>query len=691
MSKEILEKKLEILEHFAASAGVYYNFNLTRDLIPGVVYQIFDNQKYNANESMGLPENMRFSDYITYWGNQLSGQEKKDYFVFFDRERLLACFAGGERRFCYTYWTTTVTLKKMLAEQHIILFEDEETGDVLGITYIVNLTEKFKEEEYKKKLESSHEELKHALEEANLNNEIISSISKIYWLIYRMDLLKDTYEEISAGREVHKLTGKSGSITKEFINVRKRIVAPEYQKIMEDFLDISTLPERLKNVETIAMEYRATNDSWHRGRFIVKKRDVAGNVLSVLYLVHVINEEKQQEMEYEKKLAKIAEEAQRANMAKTDFLRRMSHDIRTPINGIRGILTIAEHQPENLEKQKECRAKIREASGYLLDLVNHVLDMNKLESGNITLAHEPFDLMELFRESNTIIEMQGEMNDIPFIVNNYGIEHTHLLGSPVHIKQILQNIVGNAMKYNRPGGSVTVTCTEISSADGKATYQLTCSDTGYGMSKEFQKHAFEPFAQEFGDARTTYMGTGLGLSIAKQLIEMMGGTIILESEQNVGTTFTIILTFDIDQEERKKKEEEISDISLEGICVLLVEDNDLNMEIAQFMLENQGMEVITAWNGLEAVDTFNRSELYQIGVILMDVMMPVMDGLQAARIIRTLEREDAKTVPILALTANAFEEDVKQSKEAGMNEHLSKPLKEKEMLSAIMNCVKPRE
>lgn len=684
----ILEKKLEILEDFAASAGVYYNFNLTRDIIPGIVHQVFDNHSYNANELMGLPENARFSDYIAYWGKQLPEKEKEKYFAFFDRKNLLKRFAKGESRLCYTYWTTTVTSKKMLAEQHIVLFEDEENGDILGITYIINLTEKFKEAEYKKKLEKSHGELKKTLEVANLNNEIISSISKIYWLIYRMDLLTDMYEEISAGREVHKLTGKSGSITKEFMNVRKRIVAPEYQAVMTAFLDISTLSERLKNTETIAMEYRATNHSWHRGRFIVKKRDASGNVLSVLYLVHVIDEEKRQEMEYEKRLAKTAAEAQRANMAKTDFLRRMSHDIRTPINGIRGILTIAEHQADNPEKQKECRAKIMEASGYLLDLVNHVLDMNKLESGNITLEHVPFDLIELFRESNTIIEMQSEMNAIPFIVNNYGIQHRYLLGSPVHIKQILQNIVGNAMKYNRPGGRVSVSCTEIGSENGRAVFKMICEDTGYGMSREFQKHAFEPFAQELSDARTTYMGTGLGLSIAKQLIEMMGGSITLESEQNVGTTFTMILTFDIDDEVRKKKVEEISDISLDGIRILLVEDNDLNMEIAQFMLENHGMEVTTAQNGKEAVEIFEKSEKEHFDLILMDVMMPVMDGLEAARMIRALNRADAAEIPILALTANAFAEDIRQSKEAGMNEHLSKPLKEKEMLEAIMKYVK---
>lgn len=532
------------------------------------------------------------------------------------------------------------------------------------------------------------EVMENALADANLNNEIISSISKIYWLIYRMDLETDTYEEISAGREMHRLTGNRGKITKEFKNVRECVVSPEYQEKMREFLDIFTLPERLKDTETIATEYHAANGSWHLGRFIVKKRDERGKVTHVLYLAREINTEKQQEMEYEKRLAMIAAEAQRANMAKTDFLRRMSHDIRTPINGIRGILSIANHYPDDLQKQQECRDKAMEASSFLLSLVNNVLDMNKLESGRIVLEHKPFDLFELFQESNIIMEMQSQMKDISFTVDNYGISHRHLLGSPLHLKQILQNIVGNAMKYNRPGGGVTVTCTEISYENGKATYQFGCMDTGYGMSEEFQKHAFEPFAQETSDARTKYMGTGLGLSIVKQLIDLMGGSIFLESKQDVGTKFTFFLTFDIDleHESREQTKADTADICLFGVKILLVEDNELNMEIAKFLLEQAGLIVETAWNGQEAVDIFLRSEEYEFDLILMDIMMPVMDGLEAARIIRRSERKDA-VIPIFAMTANAFLEDIQQSKEAGMNEHFSKPLQEKEMLGAIMRYV----
>ncbi len=570
--------------------------------------------------------------------------------------------------------------QKHFEVQFVRLKETDGFKVVMGYRYVDDLIAK---------QDQQREALENALAEANLNNEIISSISKIYWLIYRMDLAADTYEEISAGREVHKLTGNHGKITKEFQNVQERVVALEYREKMREFLDIFTLSERLKDTETIATEYHAVNGSWHLARFIVKKRDESGRVTNVLYLTREINTEKQQEMEYEKRLAKIAAEAQRANMAKTDFLRRMSHDIRTPINGIRGILSIAEHYPNDLKKQQECRDKAMEASSFLLNLVNNVLDMNKLESGRILLEYKPFDLFELFQESNVIMEMQSQIKDIPFTVNNYGIKHRHLLGSPVHLKQVLQNVVGNAMKYNRPGGTVTVTCTEISCENGKATYQFECIDTGYGMSEEFQKHAFEPFAQESSDARTKYMGTGLGLSIVKQLIDLMGGSIFLESKQNVGTKFTFFLSFDIDPDHEIREQEKANnaDICLSGVKILLVEDNELNMEIAKFILEQAGLTVETAWNGQEAVETFAKSDEDEFDIILMDVMMPVMGGLDATRVIRKMERSDAAKIPIFAMTANAFLEDIQQSKEAGMNEHFSKPLQEKEMLGTIMRYV----
>ncbi len=541
-----------------------------------------------------------------------------------------------------------------------------------------------------KEQERQKEELKKALDEANLNNEIINSISKIYWLIYRMDLLTDTYEEVSAGQEMHHLTGKTGKISDAFKEARETIVAAEHQELMKEFLDISTLPHRMEGTESIGIEYHAANGSWHLARFIVKKRDAAGRITNVLYVEREINKQKQKELEYQQRLVEVAEEAKRANLAKTDFLRRMSHDIRTPINGIRGIVSIANHFPEDLDRQRECREKVMEASGFLLELVNSVLDMNRLESGAVVLEKKSFDLNDIMDETCSIIEMQAQEYSIPIYKKGWNIKHPYLLGSPLHIKQVLQNIAGNAVKYNREGGHITITCDEISCDGTKAVFKLTCEDTGRGMSEEFKEHAFEPFSQEEFGARTAYMGTGLGLPITKQLVELMDGSIEFESKVDVGTKFTIILPFEIDNNysEHRKLNDDNQNINLENVKVLLAEDNDLNMEIAEFILKKAGMEVTAARNGMEAVELFNASDEGYFDVILLDVMMPIMNGLDAAKTIRGMERSDAADVPILAMTANAFQEDVAASLEAGMNEHLSKPLDEKVLLRTINRFVR---
>ena len=527
--------------------------------------------------------------------------------------------------------------------------------------------------------------LEKTLEIANLNNEIINSISKIYWMIYRIDLSADWYEEISAGQDVHRLTGKSGIASEVLTELRETIVVEEHQQLMTEFLDLTTLAQRMKDTESIGLEYHAADGSWHLARFIEKKRDDTGKLTNVLYVVREINRQKQRELEYRQKLLETSEEAKKANMAKTDFLRRMSHDIRTPINGIRGIVSIADHYPEDINKQKECRQKVMEASGFLLELVNSVLDMNKLESGKIELEKKPFDLRSVLREICDLVEMQGQEHNIPVYVDSLHIEHPYLLGSPLHLKQVLLNIAGNAVKYNRKGGHVTMTCDELTADNTQAVFRLTCSDTGRGMSEEFKTKAFEPFAQEEFGARTQYMGTGLGLPIAKQLVEMMGGTIDFESELGAGTTFTLEISFELDTDFSKKTPDghPIPLSSLNGTRVLLVEDNELNMEIARFILQKHNMNVTMAQNGRKAVEIFEQTAQDSFDIILMDIMMPVMNGLEAARAIRSLNRQDAADIPIFAMTANAFPEDIRLSIDAGMNEHISKPLDEGELIYMI--------
>ncbi len=382
-------------------------------------------------------------------------------------------------------------------------------------------------------------------------------------------------------------------------------------------------------------------------------------------------------------------QAERANKAKTSFLRRMSHDVRTPINGIRGEVLIAQSDPDNAEMQKRCREKIMEASDYLLTLVNNILDMSKLESGVTELAHDPFDLGEVLRAVNSLTETQATERGLAFGLagDPSGVTHWHLIGSSKHLQQVLNNLATNAVKYNRPGGSITVSCRELSYDEKTAWFEFTCADTGIGMSREFQDRMYDAFSQEERDENVTAAGSGLGLAIVHELVEQMGGTITCESTEGKGTAFHVRLPFELDLEDRMAKERAAADVDVTGKRALLAEDNELNREIASFILEGEGLVVEYASNGREAVDAFEASPVGYFDIVFMDVMMPVMDGLEAARAIRASGRADSAAVPIVAMTANAFLDDIKRSLDAGMNEHLVKPIEPEKIHDAIQRLL----
>ena len=400
--------------------------------------------------------------------------------------------------------------------------------------------------------------------------------------------------------------------------------------------------------------------------------------------------EREKDEKYKEELLIAAKKAEAANRAKTEFLQRMSHDIRTPINGIRGMVNMADHYADDIEKQKEYRTKVKEASNLLLELVNDVLDMSKLESGEIVLEEIPFNLRSIFREVFVVIEQVAAEQNIRIMWEKKEIIHRNLIGSPGYVKRVMMNILSNAVKYNRENGQIYISCIEIPSEQPEmTTMEFVCRDTGIGMAEEFQKHIFEPFAQEHAGSRTKFAGTGLGMPISKKLIEKMGGTITFESAEGIGTTFVIRVPFKIDLDADKHEEQtDASEKSIKGLNILLAEDNELNMEIAEFMLQNEGTHVSKAWNGQEAIEVFKKSEPGEFDVILMDIMMPVMNGYEAAKMIRSLDREDAKTIPIIAMTANAFTEDRIRAKEAGMDEHVAKPVDVELLIKVIRKLVK---
>ena len=400
-------------------------------------------------------------------------------------------------------------------------------------------------------------------------------------------------------------------------------------------------------------------------------------------------QEQEKDEKYKEELLIAAKKAEAANEAKTEFLQRMSHDIRTPINGICGMVNMADHYADDMEKQTEYRTKVKEASNLLLELVNDVLDMSKLESGEIVLEEVPFNLSKIFREVFVVIEQIAAEQNIRIVWEKKEITHRDLIGSPGYVKRVMMNILSNALKYNRENGYIYISCIEIPSKQPEmTTMEFICRDTGIGMTEEFQKHIFEPFAQEHAGSRTKFAGTGLGMPISKKLIEKMGGTITFESKEGVGTTFVIRVPFKIDTDKVCRTEtEEKQKASIRGLHILLVEDNELNMEIAEFMFQNEGAYVTKAWNGQEAVEIFEKSRPDEFDVILMDIMMPVMNGYEATKMIRSLDREDAKKISIIAMTANAFTEDRIRAKEAGMDEHLSKPIVIDEAIKTILRCL----
>lgn len=389
-------------------------------------------------------------------------------------------------------------------------------------------------------------------------------------------------------------------------------------------------------------------------------------------------------------LKEAVNQADRANAAKTSFLSKMSHDIRTPLNGIIGLLEIGEAHPENTELLQENQKKMKISANHLLSLINDILQMSKLESGEVVLSEEPMNLKTLSDEVLTIVEQRAAEAGVTLEYGKEGerVVFQNVYGSPLHVRQIFLNIYGNCIKYNKIGGKVQTDCRCLGVEQDTVTYQWTIQDTGVGMSQEFIRHIFDPFAQERSDARSVYNGTGLGMAIVKNLIDKMNGTIEVKSKEGVGSTFVIALPFKLAPEQtiepsQQKNAETVENVSIEGCRLLLVEDNELNAEIAKMLLKDQGAQVIIVTDGQQAVERFASEPPGTFDVILMDMMMPVMDGLTATRTIRAMHREDAKTIPIIAMTANAYDEDMKQCLDAGMNAHLSKPLQMKLVVAMI--------
>lgn len=660
-----LEEEKQILESLSSDFTAIYYLEVNSGKFESVHIQDETNASELIRSYSGYKD---FYEYAyQYAMRYIPKEEQPEFLWWFSRDNLKSLLKTQ----------VSLTQNHQYFETKVVkVSEDEESCHaLLGFRYIDDIIKKEK---------ATQKRLQNALEEIKRSNETISTIAKSYSSIYKVDFETDTYERISGS----DIIPKTGCASEKMFDVCEQDVAPEYRNIIHQFANIETLTSRLETEEDVLAEYRMADGNWHKLRIIVSKRDVNGKAIQAIATIRTISETKRKELN----LFFEAEQAKREAKIKTRFLQSMSHDMRTPLNGIAGMLHIAEENPKDLELQKTTRNKIHQSLNYLISLVNDVLDMNDLESDNFTEEEVDFDITKLLGNMNIDAQQLAQEKNIQYVLDWYEgqLSHSNFRGYPIYLSRILMIVVQNAVKFTPENGEIHVWMNEKCLDDSTSLLEFRCKDNGIGMSKDFIQHAFDLFAQEDSSSRSTYQGTGLGLSIAKKLVEYMHGSIQLESEKGIGTMVSIQIPFKLGKPiENKTKFTEL--VSLEGLCVLVAEDNDLNMEIVEYMLERNGIQVVCAKDGQEVIDLFEKSEVNEFDFILMDIMMPKLNGLDATRKIRALKRLDAKTIPIIAMSANAFVEDIMNSKLAGMNMHLAKPLDETKLINALKQCKKDED
>ena len=541
------------------------------------------------------------------------------------------------------------------------------------------------------KEERNHQrELEDSLAEVKMNNEIISAISKIYYMIYRIDLQDFYYEEITGGSENHRFTGMKGTAAAHITSDSSEKVASKYRAMVKQFYDLSTLKKRLEKEESIAVDYLATDNNWHLARFIVQSRAEDGTARQVLLVIRVISEEKRRE----KYLIDAVEEANRANEAKSEFLSRMSHDIRTPMNAIMGFTRVARNHLHEPDKILDCLDKINLSGSNLQQLINDVLDISRIESGEFRIDSEPVKLSELCKLYEQNIRGTAEDKNQKFICNRHDIIYDTVLSDRLRIGQIYMNLLSNAVKYTPEGGTVELEVYEEPFPDkDKIRLVSIVRDNGIGMSEKFMKEMYSQFSRAIDTRVNKVQGSGLGLAIVKKIVDQMNGTIEATSRLHEGTTFRVTLDVPfIGEQEVSETTAEIPFFKLRPSRIiktlLIAEDNDLNYEILEEQLEMYGIHCVRAVNGKECVQLFEIDPSGTYDAILMDMQMPVMNGLDATRAIRRLPSPESKQIPIIALTANAYLEDVQKCKEAGMNDHMSKPVQIEQIIRTVERWMK---
>lgn len=821
LAQEIATYKIRIAimeDALSASAGAYYNINLTQNCIPGIMYQVIDGKKYSINEAIGLPSDCAYWDVIEYWGNQLSEDQKASYFDFFSIENLAACFKRGQEHVVHTYRTKDSLGEPMIAEQHVVMYEDVHTGDLMAITYVVDRTQV------------------HNLEAENANQGKllrqdfmqIEGLASQYFALYYLDFdnnecTKYDFDANGAG-EFRKRAGLE--VVSFLASFREKVIAHTQASYLDEVLSFTykeNLCAALLNKKRHTLRFQFEND---KGEYqwielvLVKLGKAEDEPVDILVAFLDIDAEEREKETQQKALIDALAAAEHANRAKTAFLNNMSHDIRTPMNAIIGYTALAASRLDNPEVVRDYLNKISVSSNHLLSLINDVLDMSRIESGRVKIEEKDVHLPDIFHDLRTIIQSNIAAKQQSLFIDTQDVVHEDIVTDKLRLNQVLLNIVSNAIKFTPVGGMISIRVTERPcSLDGYVTFEFSVKDNGIGMSPEFKEHIFESFTREQTSTVSGIQGTGLGMAITSNIVEMMGGTITVESEEGKGSEFTVVLdcrvsnmtvkyepipelqgaralvadddtdtcmsvskmlkqigmradwtvsgkeavirareafdegdafkafiidwlmpdmngvetvrrirkvigdttpiiiltAYDWSDIENEAREagvtafvmkplfmSELRDVlsqpmrvqspavkavptkeDFAGKRVLLVEDNMLNQEIAKTILEEAGLEVDTADDGIFAVEKMADSPADRYDLILMDIQMPQMNGFVATREIRTLADNRKANIPIVAMTANAFEEDKKAAFEAGMNGFLAKPIDIQEVLRTL--------
>lgn len=662
---------LEILcQDFTSVYCLNLNTGKFRPIKLSVVANFYQMKRVRLNEEFDFIPSMEA------YANAYVVSDKEEFMQHFQMDEIRRVLKDKARA-TFRYQTTPNAGGYQYFEAQLIRVRDEKNQ------FIVLLAFHYVDDIIRQEMENQ-KRLQKALDEIQLSNEILSALGKIYVSIFRIDLELDHYDEVRSENEIHRVTGVQGKASEKMQELCRTFVTPKHYLSVLEFFNLSNLKERLKDETTISREYMAKDGNWHQARFIVKKRNDQDEVTNVLFVIRVISETKRRE----EHLISLAEEANRANEAKTDFLSRMAHDIRTPMNAVRGFTSIAKTHLHDPEKMAESLHKIETASGYLQQIVNDILDLTSIERGKFHLDEREESISALLQSYKDGVLYAIPDKHLEVECHIHDIIHDRVILDGLHLKQICTNLFSNAAKYTPEGGRVIQEIYE-EEIPGSDTVRLVyrIEDTGIGMSEEYMKDMYNPFSRAVDTRVNNVRGSGLGLSVVKELVDLMGGTIEVHSQIGKGTTFIVSFVLPYVKEQKTEEEKKQDILSLEkakGMHLLVAEDNDLNYEVAEELLSMYGVTCDRAENGAVCVEKFKSAAPGTYSAILMDMQMPVMNGLEATRAIRLLERNISHKVYIIGLTANAFSEDVTACLKAGMNHHMAKPFDVEKLLTLLL-------